>query len=131
MIEKIESDTIYDLITNGGEMTLEALRQFIDIVFLGVNPQQVSQLTQSLGNTVTRDDFNAVLDALVLKKAGCLDIFNSWDKGQKGYIDKSDVETILKSYGLSFKESYVDTMVGIFKDKRMKFDDFNRLYKEE
>ncbi|KAG5858961.1 hypothetical protein KMI_10g16610 [Encephalitozoon hellem] len=131
MIERIESDKVYDLVSGGDSMTVEALKQFIDIVFLDVNPQQVSQLTQSLGSVVTRDDFNYILGSLVHKKAGCLDVFSSWDRGQKGYIDKSYVETILKSYGLSFKESYIDAMIGIFKDKRMGLDDLSSLWKEE
>ncbi|CAD24999.1 CALCIUM-BINDING PROTEIN SIMILAR TO MYOSIN REGULATORY LIGHT CHAIN 2 [Encephalitozoon cuniculi GB-M1] len=131
MLERNESDRIYDMVTHGNEMTLEDLKQFIEIVFLDVSSQQVSQLTQSLGNIVTRDDFNSILDSLVLKRTGNLDVFNSWDRDQKGHIDKNDVEAILKSYGLSFKESYIDAMLGIFKDKKMRFDDLNSLCKEK
>ncbi|ADM10981.1 uncharacterized protein Eint_011190 [Encephalitozoon intestinalis ATCC 50506] len=131
MIKDRESDKIYDLVSNGTTMTLEDLKEFIDIVFLHLNPQQVSQLTQSLGSTVTGDEFHSILEILVLKRAGSLDVFNSWDKGQKGYIDRSDLEAILRSYGLSFKESYIDMMIDMFKDRKMRLEDFNKIYKEE
>lgn len=131
MIGREKSDRIYDLINGGSDVTLDGLHQFIDTVFLDVSPEQVSQITQSIDGVVTRDSFNLILASLVQKRASSLDIFNSWDRDRKGYIDRRDLEMILKSYGLSLKESCVDAMIGIFEDKKMTFDDFDNLFNQE
>ena len=131
MIERDSSDRIYDLINGGNDVTLDNLHQFIDTVFLDADHEQVSQLTQGIDGPVPRDIFNLILTSLAQKRAGHLDIFNSWDTDRKGYIDRRDLEVILKSYGLSLKKTCIDAMIGAFENERMSLDDFNGLFGRE
>lgn len=130
MIEHQKADEIYNLISNGNSMTTEELRGFIEEVFFDISTQQLSQILKPFGNVVTKSEFSGVLELLVRKKASNLDVFNAWDRKRKGFLDKRDIEMMLKSYGLDFKDSYIDDMLGIFEGKDITFEEFDRLISE-
>lgn len=127
MIEKTKSDEIYDLINSGDHVTADGLKDFLETVFFNTTPQQIAQILQPLGNIVTRDEFCAILELLVQKRTTDLEVFNSWDVEKKGYIDRKDIKSMLRSYGLSFKESFIDDMVSAFGTEKICFKDFSGL----
>lgn len=126
MIEEQKANEIYSLIRDGGNITISDIKNFIETVFPSVNDQQTSQILQTLGNVVTRSEFRSILELLVRKKATNLEVFHSWDRERKGFVDRAGIKAMLKDYGLSFKESYIDSMMRVFEGEKIDFERFDK-----
>jgi hypothetical protein len=125
MSDRERSDEIYDIIADGNVVTKEALKKFLEVVFVDLGIEHTAQILGALPDPVTKERFFLVLATLVQRKITTEDVLESWF-GKKEGISPEGLRSLLRSYALEVDDTFVENMMDVVGGERAALEELLR-----